>query len=107
MPWPTTCAESPSDKWCDELAVKAMYDAYAKGNIVGTTGGNPLIEIFDHSWGHDTWADKFCLPTAKLKAWMGEDMNKPTAQLRRAFPKRTSRPLSHHRIWQTQVSSTP
>lgn len=86
VPWPTTCAESPSDQWCDDLAVKAVYDAYANGNIVGTTGGNPVIEIFDHSWGHDTWADKFYLPAAEFKAWMEEDMSKSTAQLRKAFP---------------------
>lgn len=88
VPWPTTCADSPTDQYCDDLAVKAMYDAYAKGHIVGTTGGNANIEIFDHSWDHDTWPDKFnSLSEAEFKIWMEEDMKKSTTQLRQAFPK--------------------
>jgi len=84
--WPTTCAESPTDQYCDDLAVKAMYDAYANGNIVGT-GDNAMIEIFDHSWAYETWADKFNdLSEAQFKTWMEDDMKKSSAQLRQAFP---------------------
>lgn len=84
--WPTNCAESPTAKNCNDLAVKAIYEAYANGNIVGT-GDNAVIEIFDHSWAHETWADKFNgLSEAKFKVWMEDDMKKSTAQLKQAYP---------------------
>lgn len=85
--WPTTCAENSGDQFCDDVAVKAVYDAYAKGSVVGTTGGTPTIELFDHSWDHGTWGDKFRdLSRAEFKAWMDDDMNKSITQLRSAFP---------------------
>lgn len=84
-PWPANCAENPEEQYCDDLAVLAMTEAYKNNRVVnGMPDEHRTLEICDHSWGHETWADKFY--EQDFKSWMEDDTSKSAQRLREAFP---------------------
>jgi len=84
--WPTTCLTSPSDAYCDDMAVSAMYQAYKEGRVRTQANPNATIEIADHSYYHGIWRENFESTDGSFKTWVQEDMQKSTMQIRAAFP---------------------
>ena len=85
-PWPTTCLQSPSDKYCDDLAVSAINRAYTAGRVRTESNPNATLELADHSYHHGIWREHFEAKDGSFKSWVQDDMSKSTSQIRTAYP---------------------
>lgn len=90
--WPTTCAESPTDLYCDSSIVRLMNQAYNDGKIVGTSD-DAIFEIGSHSWDHESWGGHWTgyVPAADWAEWQAADMNRSVSTLRALYPDATIR----------------
>lgn len=91
--WPLDCATNPDNHLCDDIAVKALNDAYNNGHVLGN-GADPIIEISDHAWGHEEWSNQwedFETPKATFEEWQIADMKQSKDALTQAFPEASIR----------------
>lgn len=94
--WPLDCATNPSNPDCNDLAVKALNDAYNNGYVRRKGGNNAsqIIEISDHSFGHEEWSNQwesFETPKATFEEWQANDMKQSMDALGQAFPEASIR----------------
>lgn len=91
--WPLDCATNPDNELCNDIAVKALNDAYNNGHVRGNSA-NPIIEISNHAFGHEEWSNQwesFEVPKATFEEWQTNDMKQSQDALTQAFPEASIR----------------
>jgi len=85
--WPTTCAQTPTDTFCDSPIVQRVNKAYSDGEVVGTRE-NAIFEIGSHGFDHEGWGEKWTgfVPASDWADYQDRDLNLSASTLKRIYP---------------------